>query len=192
MKLKRYTIGQVIVFLSIIISLYGCSVVTGVKENRVYPSWEERKTQILVWASSERTKVDEETFKNSEYWKQFYRKSIELRPDLDDFACFAYEMTKVTRIFEEGKITKEQFEDKQRQLTAILAEEEKRRAGLLSGIRIDADNEAALFMLRSKSLFISYVEDLRRQLSATAPQFSISQCASFGENIHCTAQNPSF
>lgn len=80
----------------------------------------ERKKQIISWANNERKKVDEGTLKNSEFWKEFYRKSIVLRPDLDDFLFFASEMIKVSRIFEEGKINKAQFEEKQRQLTAIL------------------------------------------------------------------------
>jgi hypothetical protein len=85
----------------------------------------EKKTNPVL-GSSEKRKVDEGTLRNSEYWKQFYRKSIELRPDLEDFLWFANEMIKVSMIFEEGKISKQQFEDKQREPTDLLAREEKR------------------------------------------------------------------
>lgn len=193
MRLKIYTIWrEVVFFVILIISLYGCSVITGTQESTVYPSLGERKQQILDWANSEKTNVDSGALKNSEYWKQFYRKSIELRPDLDDFLCYANEMIKVSRIFEEGKVTKEQFEDKCRQLTTLLAQEENRRAEMLSRTRAYEDDEAALFLLYSKSLFFSYYEDLRRQLNSSGLQYSNRHCAFFGDGIQCTAQNPPF
>ncbi len=193
LKLKRHTITREFVFLYILINiLCGCSVITGTKENTVYPSWEERKKQILEWANSEKIKVDKGALKNSEYWKQYYRKTIELRPDLDDFLCYANEMVKVSRIFEEGKISKEQFEDKHRQLTALLEQEEDRRAKMLAGTTINGENEATLFFFYSKSLFFSYVEDLRRQLSASGSQLSVRHCSFFNENIQCTTQSPFF
>ena len=160
--------------------------------NTLNQSWDGRKKRISDWAYSEKIKVDDGTLKRSEYWKQFYRKSIELRPDLDDFLCYANEMIKISTIFEEGKITKEQFEDKHRQLTTLLVQEENRRAEMLSETGIDDDNEAALFLFYSKSLFFTYVEDLRRRLSSTGPQFSIRHCAFFGDSIQCTTQNSPF
>lgn len=110
----------------------------------------ERKKQIISWVNNERKKVDEGTLKNSEFWKEFYRKSIVLRPDLDDFLFFASEMIKVSRIFEEGKINKAQFEEKQRQLTAILDREETRRDQKLSLTRMtiyDEDSERFYFFI---------------------------------------------
>ena len=133
-KLKKYVKRREAVFFLILLSsLYSC-IGIGREKGILYPT-EERKKQILTWATSEKTKVDRGTLKNSEYWKQFYRKSIEMRPDLDDFLYFANEMIKVSRIFEEGKITKEQFEDKHRQLTALLAREENRRAQMFSSLQ---------------------------------------------------------
>jgi hypothetical protein len=188
-KLKRYKILREAVFSLILISsLYGCSWITG-GQSTLYP-WEERKEQFLTWATSEKIKVDKGTLKNSEYWTEFYLKAMELRPDLDDFRFFANEMIKVSRIFEEGKITKEQFEDKHRQLTALLAREENRRGKIFPSSRsINELNEAELFTCYRKSLFLGYVNDLRRQLNAAGPQFSSNHCTFFGNSIQCTAQN---
>ena len=194
-KLKRYKIREKAVFFLILMSsLYSCRGI-GMEESTLYPSWDVRKKQILVWATSEKTKVDRGTLKNSEYWKQFYQKSIVLRPDLDDFLYFADEMIKVSRIFEEGKITKEQFEDKHHQLTALLAQEENRRANMHSssrGANAFENYEIELFSKYRKSLFLTYVNDLQRQLNAAGPQFSSSHCAFFGDSIQCTTQNPPF
>ena len=194
-KLKRYKIREKAVFFLILMSsLYSCRGI-GMEESTLYPSWDVRKKQILVWATSEKTKVDRGTLKNSEYWKQFYQKSIVLRPDLDDFLYFADEMIKVSRIFEEGKITKEQFEDKHHQLTTLLAQEENRRANMHSssrGANAFENYEIELFSKYRKSLFLTYVNDLRRQLNAAGPQFSSSHCAFFGDSIQCTTQNPPF
>ena len=195
-KPKTYKIRRETVFLLILMSiLNNCGGVGMTKSTPSYP-WKEKKEKILAWATSEKTEVDKGTLKNSEYWKQFYQKSIELRPDLDDFLFFANEMIKVSRIFEEGKVTKEQFEDKHRQLTALLAQEEDRRAKRLSFLGVDSNNyinyERGLFIVYRESLFLDYVTDLRRQLNAAGPQFSISHCAFFGDSIKCTTQNPSF
>ena len=189
MKLKRFTIRrEVIFFLILINSLYGCSAITGEERSYPNPSWGERKKQILEWESSEKNNVDRGTLKNSEYWKQFYRKSIVLRPDSDHFLYFADEMIKVSRIFEEGKITKEQFEDKHRQLAALLAREENRRGKIL----YPGGDEGQRFTLYRESLFVGYVNDLRKQLNAAGPQFSISHCDFFGDGIQCTTQDPPF
>lgn len=127
MRLHRFTIRREFIFFLILISsLCSFRIITNTEKDIIDPSWGERKKQILSWASSEKRKVDEGTLRNSEYWKQFYRKSIELRPDLEDFLWFANEMIKVSMIFEEGKISKQQFEDKQREPTDLLAREEKR------------------------------------------------------------------
>ncbi len=178
------------VFLLILLlmsALFSCSAI-GMGRSNIDPSWEGRKKQILVWATAEKTRVDRGTLNNSEYWKQFYRKSIELRPDLDDFLCFADEMIKVSRIFEEGNITKEQFEHKYQQLTALLAQEEERRTKM--GSLATMDYEANLFTLYDGSLFSVYINDLRKRLNAEGPQFSSSRCAFFGGSIKCIAQNP--
>ena len=197
-KPKRYKIRREIVFFLILMSiLYSCGGI-GMKNSipsPYPPPWEESKKQILVWAASEKTEVDRGTLRNSEYWKQFYLKSIELRPDLDDFLYFANEMIKVSRIFEEGKITKEQFEDKHRQLTALLAQEENRRAKVLSAPSITnyyVNYERALFYCHFDSLFLAYINDLKRQLKAAGPQFSSRHCAFFDDSIKCTTQNPPF
>jgi len=189
-KLKIYKIiGEAVFFLILMSSLHSCrGIETGWS---IYP-WEEKKEQILAWSTSEKTKVDNGTLKDSEYWKQFYQKSIELRPDLDDFLYFAVEMIKVSRIFEEGKITKEQFEDKHRQLTALLAQEENRRGKIFSSTGINELNEEKLFRCYRKSFFLGYVNDLQRRLNAAGPQFSSSHCAFFGDSIQCTSQNPFF
>lgn len=161
-----------------------------------YP-WKEKKEQLHAWATSKKTEVDKGTLRNSEYWEQFYQKSIELRPDLDDFLYFASEMIKVSKIFEEGKVTKEQFEDKHRQLTALLAQEENRRAemhGFTGQTPYNNYNkyEGLLFTAYRGSLFLDYDTELRRQLNAAGPQFSVRHCAFFGDSIQCTPQNPSF
>ncbi|SPP99613.1 hypothetical protein NBG4_1000005 [Candidatus Sulfobium mesophilum] len=127
LRLHRFTIRREFIFFLILISsLCSFRIITNTEKDIIAPSWGDRKKQILSWASSEKRKVDEGTLRNSEYWKQFYRKSIEPRPDLDDFLWFTNEMIKVSMIFEEGKISKQQFEDKQRELTGLLAREEKR------------------------------------------------------------------
>ncbi len=195
MKLKRCTIRRkVVCFFILIVGFYGCSAVTGTKESTVYPSWEEGKQQILSWASSEKRKVDEGKLKNSEYWKGFYRRSIALRPDLDDFLCYASEMIKISRIFEEGKITKEQFDNKYLDLVAILSREEDRRAKMLnlSRMNIYGNYETEPFYFYRSSLFLGYINDLRKKLNEAGPQFSSNNCAFFGDTIQCTPQNPPF
>jgi hypothetical protein len=150
-----------------------------------------RKQHIMVWATAEKTKVDAGTLKNSEYWRLFFRKAIELRPDLDNYLFFANEMIKVSRIFEEGKITREQFEDKHRQLTALLDQEDRRRAAILSRRQLLL-YEMELFYAYRDSLFRDYENNLRRQLTEAGPQFSNTNCAVFGDSIQCTTLSPIF
>jgi hypothetical protein len=189
-KLNRCKIVRAAVFFLVLMSnFYGCNGLGTVKD-ALYPSWGGRKAQIMAWAASEKTKVDRGMLKHSEYWKEFYRKSLELRPDLDDFLCFAHEMIKVSSIFEEGMITQEQFEDKCRQLSDLLAQEEDRRAKMQSLGRVDY--EARLFTLYRGSLFLRYVDDLRGRLNAAGPQYSVNRCALFGGSIQCTSQPPPF
>lgn len=189
-KLKRCNLMRVAVFFLVLMSgLYGCSGIEKVK-GALYPSWAGRKAKIMAWAASEKTKVDRGTLKNSEYWKEFYRKSLELRPDLDDFLCYAHEMIKISSIFEEGMITEEQFNDKCRQLSDLLAQEEDRRARMHSLGRVD--REARLFTLYRGSLFLDYIDDLREQLNEAGPQYSVNRCAFFGESIQCASHNPPF
>jgi hypothetical protein len=151
-----------------------------------------RKQSIMSWAAVEKAKVDEGTLKNSEYWKLFFRKAIEFRPDLDNYLFFANEMIKVSRIFEEGKITREQFEDKHRQLTALLGQEDRRRAAVLLRQQTLQTYEAELFFAYRDSLFREYTSNLRKQLAQAGPQFSIRDCAVFGYNIRCTTSSPLF
>lgn len=156
---------------------------------------ERGKNKSCPGQSSEKRKADERTLRNSEYWKQFYLKSIELRTDLDNFLWSANEMIKVSMIFEEGKISKQQFEDKQRELTDLLAREEKRRNEALlraQGRATYGYQEGERFLLYRGSLFLDYDAILRRQLDAAGPQFSISNCTFFGDSIQCAAQNPPF
>jgi hypothetical protein len=193
-KPKRYKLRRETVFFLILMSfLCSCGGI-GTKHGTPFPyPWEERKKQILAWAASEKTEVERGELKNSEYWIQFFQKTIELRPDLDDFLYFANEMIKVSRIFEEGKITKEQFEDKHRQLTDLLAQEENRRAKVLASRTSYLENyESELFYCYRSSLFLGYVKDLRGQLKEAGPQFSSSHCTLFGDSIKCTTQNPYF
>jgi len=197
-KPRRYKIRRETVFFLILMSILCSCGGTEVKNNTPYPyPWEKSKKQILAWATAEKTKVDGGALKNSEYWRQFYQKTIELRPDLDDFLYFANEMIKVSMIFEEGKITKEQFEDKHHQLTVLLAQEERRRAKEVYDAKISlyglwGNYEVALFTSYRASLFVHYVNDLREQLKAAGPQFSSSHCTFFGDSIKCTTQNPYF
>jgi hypothetical protein len=153
---------------------------------------ETRKQHILTWATAEKAKVDEGTLKNSEYWRLFFRRAIEFRPDLDNYLFFANEMIKVSRIFEEGKITREQFEDKHRQLTALLDQEDRRRAAILSRRHILLFYEMELFYCYRDSLFRDYDNNLRRQLTQAGPQFSNTKCAVFGDSIQCTTLSPIF
>ncbi len=191
--LGRYRIWKEAVFVLILMTgLYGCSVLTAMDKNAFYP-WEEKKKQILTWAASEKTKVDRGTLVNSKYWEEFYQTSIELRPDLDDFLDLSAEMIKVSRIFEEGKITKQQFEDKKQQLTALFEREENRRV-LRCSLPVSGsyDYENILFTCYRESLFLGYGNDLRTRLSAAGPEFLPSHCAFFGDHIKCTTQKAPF
>jgi hypothetical protein len=175
----RCRIGRRTVFALILMSiLCGCSLANIV----TYP-WAKDKKEILKWAASEKPKVDRGTLKNSKYWEEFYRKSLELRPDLDDFLCYSAEMTKVSIIFEEGKITKEQFEDKGRELKALFAREEDRR---------DPICPAGVFGCYRGSVLTAYIRDLETKLNKAGPQFSISHCAFFGKSIQCATERPPF
>ena len=153
---------------------------------------ETRRQQIIIWAAAEKAKVDEGTLKESEYWKLFFRRSIEFRPDLDNYLFFANEMIKVSRIFEEGKISREQFEDKHRQLSAILDQEDRRRAAVLSKQSTLQTYEKELFFAYRDSLFRDYISDLRKQLTQAGPHFSSRDCAVFGGSIKCTVLSPIF
>ncbi len=157
-----------------------------------YEQIETRKQQIWVWASAERANVEAGTLKNSEYWKLFFRKTEELRPDLDNYLFFANEMIKVSRILEEGKITREQFEDKNRQLSTLLDREDSRRATILSRTHMIVNYETTLFICYRTSLFRDYANNLQIQLSQAGPQFSGAHCDFFGNSIQCTTLNPSF
>ncbi len=191
-KIKQYFIIRKAVFFFILLStLCSCSGI-GMETSTLYPS-EGRKKQILAWAAHEKAKVDEGTIKNSEYWILFYQKSIELRPDLDDYLYYANEMIKASRIFEEGKITEEQFNDTYRQLSAVLAKEEARRERMLHLTTSSYETyEADFFYGYRGSLFLVYINDLEKRLYAAGPQFSISQCDFFGDSIQCTSQKPPF
>ena len=153
---------------------------------------ETRRQHIIVWAAIEKAKVDEGTLKESEYWKLFFRRAIEFRPDLDNYLFFANEMIKVSRIFEEGKITREQLEDKHRQLTAILNQEDRRRAAVLSKQSTLQTYEKELFFAYRDSLFRAYISDLREQLTQAGPRFSSTNCAVFDGSIKCTTSSPIF
>jgi len=184
-------------FLILIVALCSCSGVTTRDSKEYYGQVETRKHQIWAWASGERAKVEAGTLKNSEYWKLFFKKSIELRPDLDNYLFFANEMIKVSRIFEEGKITRAQFEYKNLQLTALLNQEDSRRAATLLPIQLlnnyELDRyETALFTSYRNSLFLDYVSSLHRQLSEAGPQFSTAHCAVFENSIQCTPMDPAF
>ncbi len=196
MKLKRFEVIREAMFMFIMIScLCGCRIITNTEKDIIDPSWGERKKQILSWASSEKKKVDEGSLKNSEYWTKYYRKTIELRPDLDDVLWFASEMIKISRIFEEGKITKAQFEDKQSQLTALLSREEKRRNNALLRAQTMESygyQEGERFLLYRGSLFLDYSTTLQRKLNVAGPQFSSTMCDIFDDAIQCTTQNPPF
>jgi hypothetical protein len=151
-----------------------------------------RKQQIMTWATAEKAKVDEGAFRNSEYWTLFYRRTIEFRPDLDNYLFFSNEMIKISRIFEEGNITREQFEDKYLQLTAILDEEDRRRSAVLLRYKTRQTYETALFFAYRDSLFREYASNLRRQLTQAGPRFSDRDCAVFGDSIQCTTLSPLF
>jgi hypothetical protein len=192
-KIKIYKIRVKAVFILILMSsLFSCSV-TGMEKSLVYP-WDEKKAQILAWATAEKNERDTETPTDSQYWIQFYKKSIELRPDLDDFLYYAKEMIKVSRIYEEGRITKEQFEEKHRELTALFDQEENRRNQVLSSPRMIVNNnfEVGTFTCYRTSLLLTYVKDLQKRLRAAGPGFSGSYCDFFGDRIQCTSKNPVF
>jgi hypothetical protein len=170
------------VLLLLMSALYGCG---------GYLTAEERKEEIFAWANSEKTRVEKGALTNSGYWIAFFQKTIYLRPDLDDFLYFANEMIKTSRILEEEKITKEQFEDKQHELTALLDQEERRRAKALGG-KLNYEYDGEVYLLYRSSLFIDYLNDLQRRLKETGPQFSVEHCAFFGNGIQCTRQKPAF
>ena len=193
MKLRLHRIA-VLLLVMLMAGLSGCSTFREPKESTLYPSWEWRKKEILTWAASEKTKVDQGTLTQSEYWQRFYRKSIEMRPDLDDFLFFAGEMIKISRIFEEGRITREQLEDKYRMLADLLAQEEDRRARRLTvaATYITENNEAELFYAYRGSVFLDYSRDLRLRLLAAGPQCSMSHCDFFGGRVQCTPKDPPY
>jgi hypothetical protein len=47
-----------------------------------------RKQVVMTWATAEKARVDSGTLRNSEYWELFFRRTIELRPDLDNYLFF--------------------------------------------------------------------------------------------------------
>jgi len=153
---------------------------------------ETRKEKIWTWAATEKPRVETENLKDSDYWKLFYLKVVELRPDLDHYLFFADEMIKVSRIFEEGKITREQMEEKNQQLTDLLIREDNRRDAVLSRKALLRNYELTLLTCYKKSLFREYIKNLQRQLLQAGSQFSISHCTAFGDSIQCTALNPAF
>jgi len=175
----------------LIVCLVGCKDL--IRDTHDYPDdLEPRLQQIQAWAASEWMKVEAGTLKDSEYWKSFYMKSIELRPDLDSYLYFAKEMIKISRIFEEGTITREQFEDRCHELSALLNEEQRRRAAALPRLDIPENYEAALFTVYRGSLFLDYMYNLQKNLSELGPQFSSDQCVLFEDGIKCTSKRPPF
>jgi hypothetical protein len=177
-------------FLLLIVGLCDCNGLMMVGGDNYLAQLDTRRQAIWAWATTEKGKVDAGTLKNSDFWKLFFRKTMELRPDLDDYLSFAKEMIKVSRIFEEGKITREQFEDKNRQLTTLLGQEESRRTALFH-IQMHYSEEA-LFTCYRSSLFLNYISSLQRQLSQAGPQMFYTHCDIFGNSIQCTTLNPSF
>lgn len=176
--------------LVLIIGLVSCGGLIG--ESTYYPDeLETRLEQINAWAVSEQMKVKEGTLKHSDYWQLFYMKSIELRPDLDSYLHFAKEMIKISRILEEGKITKEQFDDRYRELSSLLAEEQRRRAAALPRLDDTGNYEWGLFTSYRGSLFLKYLDRQQKDLSE-AGQFSNGQCAFFEDSIKCTSKEPPF
>jgi len=178
--------------LILIVGLCSCQGATLKSRDYYFGQLEMRRQQIIVWATAEKAKVDEGTLKESEYWKLFFRRAIEFRPDLDNYLFFANEMIKVSRIFEEGKITREQFEDKERQLTNLLDQEDRRRAAVLSREQTLHFYEMVLFFCYRESLFRDYANNLGRQLTQAGPRFSNRDCAVFGDSIQCTTLSPLF
>jgi hypothetical protein len=179
-------------FIILIIALCGCSGYMVNNRDVYVEQLETRKQHIMTWATAEKAKVDEGTLMNSEYWRLFFKRAIEFRPDLDNYLFFANEMIKISRIFEEGKITRKQFEDKHRQLTVLLDQEDRRRAAILSQQQILNLYEKELFYCNLDSLFRNYANDLRKQLTQAGPRFSNRDCAVFGDSIKCTTLSPIF
>ena len=186
MKTKFYLV------LFLIVGLWNCNGYQTNGRDTYSEQLDTRKQHIIAWAAAEKSKVDAGTLRNSKYWELFFRRAIELRPDLDNYLFFANEMIKISRIFEEGKITREQFKDKERQLTDLLDKEDRRRAAVLSQEQTLYFYEMELFFFNRESLFRDYANNLRRQLTQAGPLFSIRDCAVFGDSIQCTTRSPLF
>jgi len=175
--------------LILVVVLYGCAGDRTYNRDTYTQNLDTLKKQIMDWATAEKARVAEGSLKESEYWKLFFRKALELRPDLDNYLFFANEMIKVSRIYEEEKITREQFEDKYRQLSSILNQEDSRRSVVLSQIQTLHFYEMELFYCHRNSLFMDYANNLKEQLALAGSQFSFKDCAVFGDSIQCTSRS---
>jgi hypothetical protein len=168
-------------------SAYGCTGLV-VQSHQAYSlHLDEGRKQILDWAAEERVNVDAGLLKNSDYWREFYRRTITLRPDWSNALFLADEMTKISMIFEEGKISQEQYENKYHQLYLLYEQDEAMRTNILSRPHTLHSYEVALFTCHIYSMFRVYEDGLRNQLKEADPKYTTTRCAVFEESIRCVS-----
>ena len=176
----------------LLVCVIGCSGASTLDRYTFADTLDARKKEIWDWAAAEDVIVQKGEITQSEFWIFFYEKAIELRPDLDSYLFYAQEMTKVSRIFEEGKITQAQLEEKHKELIGILDEEDSRRAHILERIQSLHSYEITLFTCYRDSLFKGYTSDLRKILTQEGFKHSLNHCAVFDGSIQCTPRDPVF
>lgn len=148
----------------------------------------ERKQAMMRWIGLQKAEVEAGTLKNKRYYVLLRRKILELRPDLTHYLVFADEMIKVSWLYEEGRITREQLEEKDRELTALVGEEERRRAAILGRVSSAYVYETDQFTLYKTSLLKDYTSGIETRLREAGPQYSITDCTVVGDRILCATR----
>ena len=142
----------------------------------------------MRWIGLQKAEVEAGTLKNNSYYVLLRRKILELRPDLTHYLVFADEMIKVSRLYEEGRITRKQLEQKDIELTILVAQEDNRRDAILSQKPSEYAYETAQFTLYRDSLLKEYMSTLQTRLKESGPQYSVTNCSFFEDRIICTAR----
>jgi hypothetical protein len=179
----------VIFLLIFLLGLYGCGRLTKVTLEDPYErDLDSRRQEMSSWSRAEKAKVEAGILKNSEYYRLLHNKVLELRPDLTHYLLFTSEMVKVSRLYEEGRITRKQLEQKDIELTILVAQEDNRRDAILSQKPSEYAYETAQFTLYRDSLLKEYMSTLQTRLKESGPQYSVTNCSFFEDRIICTAR----
>jgi len=182
---------RTIIFLTcVLLELCGCSNMARMTFEDPYErDLDSRQQEILLWVNSEKPKVEEGTLKNSEYYRTLQIKVLQLRPDLTHYLLFAEEMGKVSELYEEGVISKQELEKRDVELTSILSRDDNRRDAILSQLpSVYEAYEIAQFTLYRDSLFTQYLSDLQTRLNKAGPQYPVTRCDVFGDRILCVTK----